>query len=491
MNKSTKRMAGTLTLLTVGLLTAACGGGIEAGDAKTIQIYMWESGLGSKWLQKDVADFNASQSEYTAKLETSTNASTIIHTLSLGKTNPYDLYFTMLNTYQYNDSFVALDDVLNTTVEGESKSIKDKFYDGYVEATASDDGSHHLLTFGNTVGGIIYNRDDVPEDKVPNTTDELANLVTDLVGNGITPWLFYNQAGYVNGYWTYITDAWESQYNGLDYHYNNLMQLKDAEGNTPSKDVMLAKDGRYKALQVMESILTPATVHKQCTNQNFTTVQSLFLKGESALTVNGSWLLNENSSTAEVNMMKTPVISSIVEKLEDTAMSDETLSSIIDEIDAGKTSSDLCSANDFARLKEARNVIYNNSAEQFVFAPDYSNCLDGSKAFLKFFYSDKGTANYMNQLDLPANVKLDDESLYSTDGLPLWNTTQFQIAQQAQPVMSRYSRNEFFRIGNNELANVSTAQAFIASNPKDRKDANGVWTTFEETVEEKWKDWIS
>lgn len=490
-NKLSKHL-GKLALSLMALLAVSCGnnGGANQGDAKTIQIYVWDSGLGTSWLEKDVADFNASQTDYVAKLSSSTNAATIIKTLGLSESNPYDLYFTMLNTFQYNSNFANLDDVINSTVTGESKKIGDKFYDGYLDATADASGAHSMLSYGQTMVGIIYNRSLVKDSDVPNTTDELEGLVSDLSGNGVTPWLFYNQAGYGNGYWTYVTNAWEAQYNGLDYHYNNLMQLKDASGVTPSKDIMLAKDGRYKSLEVMESILTPNTVHKQCTNQNFTTVQNLFLNGESALTINGSWLLSENSSTADINMMKTPVISSIVEKLEDTAMSDATLSSIISEIDNGATSSAKCSTKDFARIKEARNIMACNSAEQYVFAPTYSNCLDGSKQFLKFFYSDSGIVNYMKTLNLPDNARLDDTSLYSEDGLSTWNSTQFKLTNSSNLLMNRYNRQKIFQIGYNSLANINTAQAFIASNPKDRETADGVWGEFESRVKENWDTWV-
>lgn len=88
---------------------------------------------------------------------------------------------------------------------------------------------------------------------------------------------------------------------------------------------------------MLESIITPTTVHDAHTNKNFTDVQTLFLDGEAVFMVNGSWLMNESTGTkTNFGMMKMPVISSIVEKLEDTAMDDATLSATISEVDEGK-----------------------------------------------------------------------------------------------------------------------------------------------------------
>lgn len=474
---------------------ASCGKKTQDSDPNTIQIYAWESGLGLDWLKQTVTDFNASQSQYTAVLETTTNASTIIKTLDLGSSNAYDLYFSSLGTFQYYDSFAVLDDVLDYKHEGESKTIKEKFYPGFLDSERDpDDGKYRLLNYGNTVAGIVYNCDLVDENDLPRTTDELSDLVLELGNKKITPWLFYNEPGGLNGYWNYVSSAWAAQYDGLDYYYNKLMTLKDDSGKSPSREVFEKKDGRYKALKVMEDIITPNTTHSQCTSTAFTTVQNLYLQGQAALTVNGSWLLNENKSSANINMMKTPVISSIVEKLEDTKMSDSELSEIIKKIDEGKAyGSDVysCSENDYKRIKEARNVIYNNSAEQYIFAPSYSNALDASKAFLKYFFKDSSVLTYMNALHLPSNVRLDNPSLYDGSNDSKWAKTLFGMAEN-EGLMVRTSRSPVLRDhGVNVFAGVQTAQSFLAGNPSDRKNADQVWDELLAVVDEGWEAWTN
>ncbi len=482
-------VAASIALTSIAAL-ASCASGSKDADPNTIQIYAWESGLGRVWLDKIVEDFNASQTTYKATVTTSTSTATIIKSLALGKNNPYDLYFTNLGNFQYYDDFASLDDVLEYKHAGESKSIREKFYPGFLEAEKDPNGgSYRLLNYGNTVGGIVYNRDIIPENKVPRTTNQLADLVIELKADNIYPWLFYNEPGGLNGYWNYMTYAWAAQYDGLDYYYNHLMALKDDSGNTPSREVFEKKDGRYEALKVMEEVITPDTTHPQCTNTVFTTVQNLYLQGSAALTINGSWLLNENSSSANVSLMKTPVISSIVNKLQDTSMGDDTLAAIVDEIDAGATSSAKCSESDFARIKEARNLIYNNSAEQYIFAPNYSNALEGSKEFLKYFFKDSSTLTYMDTLHLPSNVMLDNESLYDGASDSSWAKKCFDIAK-TENLMTRASRSAVLRdYGVNPICGVQTAQSFLASNPADRKNADQVWDIFLATVDEGWEGW--
>lgn len=490
MKKMRKVMALMLASISAcGMMTSCSGGGQKAGDEKTIQIYAWESGYGIEWLQKIVDDFNAGQSEYTADLDYNSSASTIIDTLDLGKSNNYDLYFTMLQSSKYNSDFIEMTSLLDSAPTGEAGKIRNKYYPGLIEGLKDKDGKEKFLCYGYGNASIVYNCDVITEEQVPNTTKELEILVAELSAT-CKPWLFYNESG-INGYWNYLTETWAAQYHGLDYHYNTFYKLKGEDGTTPSKEVLLAKDGRYKALEVMETIITPDTTHQQCTNTNYTTVQTLFLEGNAAMMPNGSWLLNETGVDANVNMMKVPVISSIVERLEDTAMTDETLSLIIDEVDTGATESSLCSANDFARIKEARNIMYNNATESYIFAPSYSNALEGVKVFLQWYHKDASILKYNETTKLPAACKVSDETLFEFSTQSQWTQTMFQIAKDITPLTPRLDRSDvFLEQGNNSILNIATANRLLAANPKDRKNAAQLWESLESRVNEYWKDWV-
>ncbi len=189
-------------------------------------------------------------------------------------------------------------------------------------------------------------------------------------------------------------------------------------------------------------------------------------------------------------MMKTPVISSIVEKLEDTAMTDATLSKIVAEVDEGKTSSELCSANDFARIKQARNLLYNNASEQYVFIPEYSNAIDGAKEFLKYLYSDEGILTYLNVTGLPGSVRLDNASLYSTESLDAWHKRQHELANEVTALTDKVTKSSVFTNSSiNQFAAVTYAQALCAQNPKDKKTADDLWAQIESKINNNWSDW--
>lgn len=497
MKKITK-IATALLAISMGVLPAASCGKAEVANSSTdVQIYLWKSGYGAEFMTEIVNSFNAKQDKYKVTLDYDESAATIIKTLSLGSSNTYDLYFTMLNTNQYNKDFENLDDVLDYTVSGESKSIREKYYGYLLDGVKNADGTTNFLTYGNGWCGFVYNADIIDGVKytLPNTTNELDELITEIKGDkslqGVkAPLIFYNNDDN-NGYLNYATYVWEAQYDGLDYYYNTTLALKAADGTTPSKDVFVAQDGRYKALKVLESIITPTTVHDAHTNKNFTDVQTLFLDGEAVFMVNGSWLMNESTGTkTNFGMMKMPVISSIVEKLEDTSMDDATLSAIISEVDEGKTSSDLCSQNDFNRIKEARNLLYNNAAEQYVFVPNYSVAKDGSKEFLKYFYSDEGLAKFMSVTGLPNSARLSDESKFDASALDAWHKQQFDLAKEVNAVTNTITKSKLFINSNtNQFASVAYAQALCASNSKDKLTADGIWNKIVAKINENWEDW--
>lgn len=497
MKKFTK-IATALLAISMGVLPAASCGKTEVANSSTdVQIYLWKSGYGAEFMTEIVNSFNAKQDKYKVTLDYDESAATIIKTLSLGSSNTYDLYFTMLNTNQYNKDFENLDDVLDYTVSGESKSIREKYYGYLLDGVKNADGTTNFLTYGNGWCGFVYNADIIDGVKytLPNTTNELDELITEIKGDktlqGVkAPLIFYNNDDN-NGYLNYATYVWEAQYDGLNYYYNTTLALKAADGTTPSKDVFVAQDGRYKALKVLESIITPTTVHDAHTNKNFTDVQTLFLDGEAVFMVNGSWLMNESTGTkTNFGMMKMPVISSIVEKLEDTSMDDATLSAIISEVDEGKTSSDLCSQNDFNRIKEARNLLYNNAAEQYVFVPNYSVAKDGSKEFLKYFYSDEGLAKFMSVTGLPNSARLSDESKFDASALDAWHKQQFDLAKEVNAVTNTITKSKLFINSNtNQFASVAYAQALCASNSKDKLTADGLWNKIVAKINENWADW--
>ena len=98
-------------------------------------------------------------------------------------------------------------------------------------------------------------------------------------------------------------------------------------------------------------------------------------------------------------MIKMPIISSIVDTLENKNMTDAELSAVIDAIDAGATSYPGVSEKDFNRLVEARRMVYSATFDHCVGIPAKAKNKDLAKEFLKFMASDMGQAIYAQHLN--------------------------------------------------------------------------------------------
>jgi hypothetical protein len=460
-------------------------------------------------MQEIVDNFNKKQDEYTVYLDYNSNATTVISTLGLGEDNTYDLYFTMLNNMVYKSDFITLDDVLELKPDGENKTIGEKYNPQLLNALKNPDGTTNFLSYGNGWCGIVYNADIIDGENyvVPVTTDELENLTMDLIddsalkANNVKPWIFFNAGSTGAGYWSYPMTAWEVQYDGADYYYNNLLMLKDEDGNAPVKDVLTRQDGRYEALNVAAQVITRDSVHSESTNGNHTKVQTLFLQGKAVMMPNGSWLLNESggsASSANVRMMKNPVISSIINVLPDKSVQDDIeLANLVRAIDEGDTQ--LTNINrfysvsqaDYDRVKEARNLMYNNGAEQYVFIPRYSNAIAGAKEFLRYFYSDEGLLSFLKHTGCMNSANFSDQSKLDLSTLSAWGKQQAEFANTMTAISLPVNKASLFlNTGMDSFLRLSYPGPLSAQNPDDQRTVGQLWGSLVQKVNENWEEWI-
>ena len=484
--------------MTVGTVGCDCGG--APNSANDVQIYYWNSGYRLDFMQEIVDNFNKKQDTYKVYLEYDSNAATITSTLNLGEDNTYDLYFTSLNNMMYKSDFIALDGVLDLKPEGEEKTIRDKYNPQLLNALKNADGTTNFLSYGSGWCGIVYNADIINGVKydVPVTTDELEKLVIKLDKNDVYSWIFFDTNGSGAGYWSYPMTAWQVQYDGEEYYYNNLLKLKDENGNAPSKEVLKKQDGRFEALTAVAKVITHDTVHPESTNTNHTKVQTLFLQGKAAMMPNGSWLLNESSesgSATNFRMMKNPVISSIINVLPDRSVEDDDeLIALVKAIDKGETalSGDGYDVKqvDYDRVKKARNLMYNNGAEQYVFIPKYSVAQEGAKEFLRYFYSDEGLASFLNHTGCMNSANFTDSSKLDVSKLSAWGKQQAEFGTTMTAITSPLTKASLFLdTGLDSFLGISYASALSAQNDKDKKNVSELWQSLENKVEEKWGDW--
>ena len=340
--KSIKKITAVFLATVMTLSLAACGGGKDDekkpnhNGGKEVEISYWNSGMGTDFLDAMCKAFNEKQSDYYVYYNATAASNAVTATYPLPDVDTIDLY--MSGVINDTSHMATLDDVLESTVEGESKSIKEKFDASHLESEVDADGHYYSLTWGGGALAIVYNKklfDKAGITETPRTTDELAVACDKLYENGITPHTHYmDEAG--NTYWEYMEEVWQAQYDGFDYYKNTFYACKDASGTSPSKDVLTTKDGRYQVLKAMEKFITPEYVLPGSNSQDHITMQTKFLNDDIGMMVNGSWVANEMESTGSMDdygVMKAPVISSITDKLT-TVKSDTLLRKLISAIDA-------------------------------------------------------------------------------------------------------------------------------------------------------------
>lgn len=510
MNKWKKILAVTLAvILGVSCLTG-CGGKKKGGNSKTdIEIAYWNSGLGSAWLDAVIAAFEKKYPEYNVTYSDNPSNTAVVAAFRNEGSDTVDIYMA---TKEYDTEYLEpLDDMLDSTADGESKTIREKIDPSYLDLEKAADGKVYQLTYGGGAMGFVYNKKLFKEAGVktlPRTTDELATVCDTLAATDITPICHYASTGY----WEYMTEAWFAQYDGMDYYTNNFYACTDENGTTPSKEIFTKQDGRYEAMKACAKIVTPDYVLTGSNTYDHNTIQTMFLQGEAAMMINGSWLANEMSSVGSVDdfsVMKTPVISSIIDKL--TTVKKETdLRKLITAIDAvtdeEKDISEyqkgtdyhvdglVVSAEDWEYVRKARNTVPSNFAGETMFIPTYSTAKEGAKKFMKFMYSDEGYKVYTDTLHigLPLNMS---ESEIDTSEWNAYETTIYTLLRQAEQQPTEYIMSKhpiFYAGGARSYANYVFIPKFCSNNPADRLSASQAWEELVKTVNNDYENnWLS
>lgn len=483
-------------IMAMSCLTA-CGGGKNAlsGDKNVIQIKYWLAGLGEQWLKDVIKGFESAYPEYRVVYETSSSQEAILTSLGKEDIDETDLYLCVKN-YNLDGDLVPLDDILSSTVEGESKTIGEKFDENYLKLEKASDGHYYNLTYGGGIVGIYYNKtmfEEVGIKQEPRTTDELVLVCDTLYTNGQKAFCHFKPAGYWEDC---MGDVFFTQYDGLDYVLNTFYACKDEEGKSPSLDVFTKEDGRYEAIKALSKIVTPEYTMVGSNTYDHTTVQTMWYQRKAAMMVTGSWLTSEMAGIEtkdEYALMRTPVISSITDKL--TTVKDEMLLrqlvSAIDSVTDGekkeseyKQGEDFIiggttvSADDWNYVKVARNTMAINATGNSAFIPKYSSQIEGAKLFLKYLYSDEGYKIYADTLQQTLPLTLDQGELDDSDWMEI-NKGQAHIFETSDQFISMYNagKHKIFSEGGAKWKSLATTYVdkFSSSSQGDRMTAEDAW----------------
>lgn len=501
-----------LTLVLCASLFVACGESEPqgSGDAKKdIEIAYWNAGLGDQWLKDVIAAFTAKYPEYNVFYTASAAAATINSTIDLDG-NTVDLYFT---TERSNTSkFVALDDVLNATADGDSKPLIEKFNSNYLKNSQAADGHYYQITYGGGVISLVYNKklfEQAGITELPRTTNELAIACDKLYSAGITPICHFAPEGYYH----FLSDALIYQYDRENYT-EAFYSCTDANGVSPSKEVFTTKDGRYEVLKAYEKILTTDYVMEGSNSIDHVTAQTMFLNDSAAMMVNGSWIANEMASVEgsmeNFAMMRTPVLSAITDKLT-TVKSDAQLRQVITAIDnvqdGVKQLSDYqagdiynvdgleVSKEDWDFIYTARFTVATNYSGESACIPQCSENIEGAKLFLSFMYSDEGYRSYAKSLKTPMPMTLSDGSELDTSDWNAFQKSQLTLLEEAVAMPCYYiaSRHDIFKAGGaTKYADVPYVSRLCASNKADRKTADAIWEEMIAKVNDEYENkWLA
>lgn len=527
-------------LLTLSLMVTTLGGLVSCGGENggktddnqlTLEIGVTDFGYGTAWVQR-LADVFVEEDWVKAKypglkVEVKPNytRSEPSNKIDGIESNTIDLFIGASDWSKFNKTdrlngetirlYEDLSDIMDMTVPGESVKVSEKLRTGvedqfkYYEATGSKtdaNGKYSIYSFPTVAGvtGIVYNEkilSDIGID-VPLTTNQLSDVCDAIVaanltaptGNKVVPFMFTTKINY----WTCMAFyRWWAQYEGVE-NYNNFYEglYLDEDGLLSQGEGVFKQQGRLESLEVIEDLLAyrdgnrSPNVSDTVNTLEFVQAQIRFAAGEGVFQLNGDWFENETETENkgktklyfdQLSMMRYPVISSIVERLEDNAMTDETLAKVVAAVDAGATSYEGVSANDFARISEARNINPIN-IDNVAMIPSYATAKDVAKDFLLFAATEKaavaianGTGNFTSSFYYDfeekspemyasfSNMRKEIINIFETSvALPLADTHKLVYLGGLKPLTDNRQKVELL---------------FTSQNAKDRMTAQQIYET--------------
>ena len=397
------------------------------------------------------------------------------------RANKFDVLFSLnlQNLYGKSGSnkqyyLADLKDVYEATVPGESITVKDKMIGSAVTANlytnAKGQSSWYAMPWAGGYNGILYNAEKLEELKyeVPVTTDELISIMNaETTKNG---YAIMQSSKKGATYWEHLFPTWWAQYEGYnDYvkFWEGKVYNAETESYEYSVDIFKQK-GRLESLEVLESILK-TNLYDKAPSTEYKIAQRMFLKGSGLFMACGDWfdmemaqskkeLIDNGDKVYDVRMMKTPVVSSIIEKLKDIK-DDATLAAVVRAIDGGATEYTGVCKEDFAKVKEAREILYSVGNYHTAAIPSYAKNMELAKDFLKYLATDTANAIYTEKtggsgMFYKYDVKTKKPELYNS----LSGTAQMRIdcfndpASLVLPIPNNYNLFIYGKVRNFKTA---------------------------------------
>lgn len=439
---------------------AACGGNEvnddpNTEDSKLIYVQMYEGGYGVNWMQEIAKDFEAAYAEdgyevriaaspslVYSQIESRLKAGPKINTtdLFLGGNVNMELILSQGSSYVsgYECALADLSDLYNSPVYGETTLYKDKLNQQCVTKNEWK-GKYYSTNWGGGPLGFVYNSKFFTDNgwKKPNTTDELISVISEMKGDGYTPFVW---CGTTASYWSYAVLPWWRQLSS-DEEVERFWQCIDEDGNLTA-DVFKSQS-RLQAYELLEKCVgTMSNSYSKSMTVTHIEAQMLLYDTSNKIVMmpSGDWVENEMEingyprKDSTIDFMRIPVASDAIYQYDEygqksfrfqTVQSDEKLSQVIAAVDEGKTSVDGVSEEDFDAIKKLRSYTDTVAYIHNAFIPAYANAKVGAKKFLAYLASDAALQKYYDLtgcflpydnsgVQLKTDATTFQKSLYST-----------------------------------------------------------------------------
>lgn len=422
------------------------GGNSVNPNATKLDFYIWEAGVGTEWLTEMADDFvklNYVKETYgdvvidiTKNREVSYASSKI---KAGAKANNFSLLFSVslqelysLKSSSRKPYLEKITDVYDSNVLGEDVKISDKMLSSAVLSNAytetNGDVNYYALSWLGGYNGILYNVDLLADyGDVPVTTDEMLAIMSDITAD--KGYSIMQTADISEGacYWEYLYPTWWAQYEG----YQNYIDFWNGKVNGEySKDIFKQKGRLYSLTALEEALGTKnANLFSGANSLDYMEAQTRFLMGNGVFMACGDWFDSEMAVIKkglidygydyDIQLMKTPVISAIIEKTP-SIVDDATLAEVVKAVDAGLSAYDGVNEEDFAIVAEARQTVFSVGNYHNAVIPEYTPELQKkiAKDFLRYMGSDKANEIFIEKTDgssmfFKYNVKESNPDLYS------------------------------------------------------------------------------
>lgn len=444
-------------IMACGILTACGGSGQEGGkdgkndgssvdnsveDTTTLHIMFKVAGYGSEWITELAKAFEAKHEGVTVKVNYIKANEAIQADIENYKNSDTDLYFAIPSggiqsmmakyktTYEGGQAIRDLTYLYDSQIPGEDLTLGEKMNASIKKSLVVDgrntedpeDDTYYCVPIGTSVIGMYYNETVIDNAlgkgkwELPRTSDEFLALCERLKEKDCHILI----PGTLDQWTAAVYMPWWSQYEGFS-NYSKFYQAigydKTKNRETTNSNLIFRQPGRLAAAEASADFLSydngyilKNSIEINVNNLNEYQTRFTLAKYNYAFYPCGDWLMQElkNNTTIQsdsvIKMMKTPVISSIIESTDSYSgsdakrlpniTSDAMLSQVVAYVDGEGELPAGVTEEEVSFVSEARHTVGSMAENYVMYAPVSSNAKKLADEFILFMATDEGIQIY-------------------------------------------------------------------------------------------------